>query len=58
MFILHFSCNQAFIAIAVLVNQMQGQLYEVMQQYDISFWCLKILYHATFAGLKNAIFIS
>ena len=50
MLILHFSCNQAFIAVAILVNQMQEELYEVMQQYYMSFRRLKVLYHTTFAG--------
>ena len=57
MLILHFSCNQVFIAIAVFVNQMQKQLYEIMQQYDTSFRNLKILYHKTITGFKNIIFM-
>ena len=53
MLLLHLSCNEAFTTTATLVNQVQKQQYEVMQQCIISFWRLKILYLATFGGLKT-----
>ena len=36
---------------------MQKQLYEIMQQYDMSLQSLKILYHTTIAGLKALFFM-